>query len=753
MGVRGLTSYVEGNHNFFTDMRLRDCRLVIDGCSLYFRLYFNSGLDQAMGGDYDMFAMLVQQFFAALAECNVHPFVVLDGGMDHMDKKFKTLQERTQNKIREAHSLSRGSNGSVLPLLSRVVFIQVLSQLGVPLVQCMTEADFEIASLAKHWHCPVLSNDSDFYIFDLRGGYLPLSFFEWNNVSGKTTERYIPARHFTVNRFCSHFNRLKKQLLPLFAVVAGNDYTPDKITEAFFIRAEFPTGRMSGRGSGPRLEGFLLWLSRFTTPVDAMEEVLEILGGQQKGNIRTQLSNGIQDYQLPQTSSLAQYFTSPQPALPNTQGLSRSAVLASQPEWLLRAVALGKLPSLVLDVLVLQKVLLIAQVENSQLPSSHLSSLSIRKTIYGLLLDKSRHNGQRQQTITQRGRGRGGDDPNRQSQSRGQQNDIHYVEEYDRQDLNLKKNTVEVHLPSVPQLNLTMLDKVPKHVRLQVLLGTLGVMDHVLQPVPLHLSLPVCVMYFWRNNAKPKPNLPLLQAMLLGLVYGELSWRMVHPDDPLYGSKSAATVCQQLSLLRVNPGQRRGLDLGVAHLLCQWQSCMLVGLYLNQLLCFPLPEPQSAWVFSGTLLHGLAAAIKGGQRPETLLAGDSFAQQLYSILLQAIVGPASLVTPSNSKGGGQKQAQQRGRGNGERGGPRGGRGGASGGRGGASGGIGGPSGGRGGPSGGRGEPNGGRGGANGGRRRGSGQRGRGRGMIYADNDFGNRFSHLTFEDDCQGAWA
>lgn len=460
MGVRGLTSYVEGNHNFFTDMRLRDCRLVIDGCSLYFRLYFNSGLDQAKGGDYDMFAMLVQQFFAALAECNVHPFVVLDGGMDHMDKKFKTLQERTQNKIREAHSLSRGSNGCVLPLLSRVVFIQVLSQLGVPLVQCMTEADCEIASLAKHWHCPVLSNDSDFYIFDLRGGYLPLSFFEWNNVSGKTTERYIPARHFTVNRFCSHFNHMKKQLLPLFAVVAGNDYTPDKITEAFFIRAEFPTGRMSGRGSGPRLEGFLLWLSRFTTPVDAMEEVLEILGGQQKGNIRTQLSNGIQDYQLPHTSSLAHYFTSPQPALPNTQGLSRSAVLASQPEWLLRAVASGKLPSLVLDVLVLQKVLLIAQVENSQLPSSHLSSLSIRKTIYGLLLEKSRHNGQRQQTITQRGRGRGGDDPNRQSQSRGQQNDIHYVEEYDRQDLNLKKNTVEAHLPSVPQLNLTMLDKV-----------------------------------------------------------------------------------------------------------------------------------------------------------------------------------------------------------------------------------------------------------------------------------------------------
>lgn len=63
-----------------------------------------------------------------------------------------------------------------------------------------------------------------------------------------------------------------------------------------------------------------------------------------------------------------------------------------------------------------------------------------------------------------------------------------------------------------------------------MLLGTLSVLDDVLPAVPPHLSLPVCVMYFWRNNSKPKPNLPLVQAMLLGLVYGELSWRTVHPD-------------------------------------------------------------------------------------------------------------------------------------------------------------------------------------------------------------------------------
>lgn len=453
MGVHGLTSYVEGNRHFFTDHKLKNTHLVIDGCGLYFRLYFTSGLDQVRGGDYDFFAGLLRRFFAALSECNIRPFVVLDGGIDQTDRKFKTLRDRAESKIREAHSLSRGSHGSVLPLLTREVFRQVLCELGVPLVQCIAEADFEIASLAHQWGCPVLTNDSDFYIFDLHGGYLPLAYFEWENVCGKGPERYIPARRFTVNRFCSHFNHMNKQLLPLFAVITGNDYTPAKTTEMFFSRVELqrvPKGR--GSHSNPRIEGLLLWLSQFANLVDALEEVLEILGGQRKGNMQSQLSAGIQDYQLPPTSSLACFFSSSQPALPDTQKLP--VALVSQPEWLLRGVASGRLPPLVLDVLVLQRALLIPQVENCRLPSSHEASLSIRKVIYGLLLLDRAVQGSAGQG--QRGRGRGGNRTGGQSSSAPC-----VVEEYDRLDLNLKKTPVEVHQPNnQPQLKLDTLDKV-----------------------------------------------------------------------------------------------------------------------------------------------------------------------------------------------------------------------------------------------------------------------------------------------------
>lgn len=35
-----------------------------------------------------------------------------------------------------------------------------------------------------------------------------------------------------------------------------------------------------------------------------------------------------------------------------------------------------------------------------------------------------------------------------------------------------------------------------------------------------------------------------------------------------------------------------GFDLDAAHGFCQWQCCLQMGLYLNQLLCVPLAEPD-----------------------------------------------------------------------------------------------------------------------------------------------------------------
>lgn len=63
----------------------------------------------------------------------------------------------------------------------------------------------------------------------------------------------------------------------------------------------------------------------------------------------------------------------------------------------------------------------------------------------------------------------------------------------------------------------------PLPVRLQVLLETLGVDESIATALPPHLSLPVCVTCYWLRSAKPKPNQQMVQALMLGIVYGELS--------------------------------------------------------------------------------------------------------------------------------------------------------------------------------------------------------------------------------------
>ncbi|XP_074468858.1 single-strand DNA endonuclease ASTE1 [Sebastes fasciatus] len=729
MGVQGLTTYVEGNRNFLQDVKFRDSRLVIDGCSLYFRLYFNHGLDQQHGGDYDAFACLLNQFLSALSACNIQPYVLLDGGIDPSDKKFPTLRQRLQSKIKDADSLSHGRNGSVLPILTRDVFIQVLIQRGVPLFQCAAEADWDIACLAHQWSCPVLTNDSDFYIFDLPGGYLPLHYFQWTNLNGKASHRYISARCYTTDGLCRWFGGMNRELLPLCAVLAGNDYGTPKDAETLIGLLDVNAlrrgggGRGKGRAPSSRIEGFLLWLSTFPSPAEALEEVSRLMGEEgggvrgkrgQQGGLSSKLWAGMQEYHITPQSSLARWFSGGQAAPGGrTSGL---------PECLSLAAAQGLLAPLVVDALVMHRVLLIPQVENSKLASSHCSAITIRQAIYGILLQRGQDVQARdvrgQENISQGtrggrvrgGRGRGGGHvgggggrgrgmilPTQQGVNVGfsieqaagaatvqGSSAPMFVEEYDRVDLNLKKNHVEAH-PLRNPLRLDTLGQAPVAVRLGVLLEVLGTKESALAPLPLHLRLAVAVTAFWLRQATPTPSQQQLQALVLGMVYDELSWNnrpgATHYPHAVPQLNWAAehNVLTGLDRQRVRPGERRGLDVGVAHGFSQWQACLWSALCLNQLLLLPLPEPHLSWLYSGTLVHGLLKYLKGGGAAESLLAGGHLSGQLYSSLLGAVRNCSFKTHPSSSAAGGRNRG--RGGGRGRRGRGRGGRGGRGAGRG------------------------------------------------------------------------
>ncbi|XP_010334120.1 single-strand DNA endonuclease ASTE1 [Saimiri boliviensis] len=512
MGIRGLMSFVEDHSNeFFTGLKLRDTKIVIDGYALFHRLCFTSNLELRRGGDYDSFADVVQNFFESLFACNICPYVILDGGCDISDKKLATIKDRAREKIQTAHSLSVGGSGYVCPLLIREVFIQVLIKLRVPFVQCFSEADRDIMTLANHWNCPVLSSDSDFCIFDLKTGFCPLNSFQWRNMNTiKGTRNYIPAKCFSLDAFCHHFSNMNKDLLPLFAVLCGNDHINLPIMETFLSKARLPLGATSSKGRRHhRVLGLLNWLSHFANPTEALDNVLKCLPKKDRENVKELLCCSMEEYQQSQVK-LHDFFQYGTYVCPD-------ALHLGLPEWVLVALAKGQLSPFISDALVLKRTILHTQVENMQQPNAHRLSRPIRQIIYGLLLNAS----PRLEKTS------GNALPSRPLA----------FSEVERINKNIKTSIVDaVELPK-DHSDLSKLTELSLRRRQMLLLETLKVKQTVLEPIPASLKLPIAVSCYWLQHTDSKAKLHHLQSLLLAMLVGPLMTIINSPGnvDPVPG--------------------------------------------------------------------------------------------------------------------------------------------------------------------------------------------------------------------------
>ncbi|NWV81481.1 ASTE1 protein, partial [Dasyornis broadbenti] len=615
MGVQGLTGFVEERGVFFTELRVRDTKLVIDGSSLYHWLCFAPDADFRCGGDYGAFSAAVRDFFGVLRACGVAPFVVLDGGRGAEDRKLPTLRGRAAEQLRAAHRLSRGAGSCLAPLLTREAFVQALDRLGVPFVQCFAEADREIAGLANRWVCPVLSLDSDFCVFDLAGGYCPLSHFQWQSVRAAAMPQgcYVPARCFSAERFCRHFGHLDKGLLPLFAVMNGNDYIGLEALEAFFSKMRLPRGCAAAKGGKHvRLQGLLNWLAQFAEPAEAVDNVLKYLKKHQREEIRELLCTSMEDY-APSDVNLENFFQ-------NGRYECEAARKANVPEWVLAAFAKGKLAPFIINALILRSTFLRVQVENIQRPSAHSTALPIRQVIYGLLLRISQNT----------------EDASPSKQT----NELPTVCEFDRCQKTIKKTFVQA--ASLPtdfyddRFPLDKLMEVPMSCRQMLLLETLGVKMSFLEPIPSHLQLPIAVTCYWIHCSEPKVKLNQLKALLIIIVSGELQRIIDDPDPTVLHAEDDNVAYKEFLKWKEKKLQNTNFDLDAAHSFCQWQCCLQMGLYLNQLLGTPLSEPDLSRLYTGTLVHRLYQELKSAPSVENPFILSPEMAQLYLVLLNTV---------------------------------------------------------------------------------------------------------------------
>uniref|UniRef100_A0A8C1AUA7 Asteroid homolog 1a n=2 Tax=Cyprinus carpio TaxID=7962 RepID=A0A8C1AUA7_CYPCA len=587
MGVQGLRTFIEsGNRSDLRSWAFRDSRLIIDGCTLYYTLYFDCNLDQMHGGDYDAFEEMIILFFENLRDCDIHPYVVLDGGADHTDKKWDSLRKRKQEKINAAFALSAGKRANVLPILVK---------------NCLKEADFEIAALAKEWNCPVLSNDSDFYVFNFSAGFMPMTHFQWKNVEvhRRTNNKFIQAKHFTVGKFCESF-RMNPELLPVLATVLDNDYVKlPNIKSLGWEKCSMPDSEHT------RIHDLLNWLSQFPEPDAAVSALVKLTRNKEKPLVQEALSQGIQEYKLI-SGYLAQFFDSK-----TISQAASSGPLQVLPKWTLSPLLEGKMSSSIIDALVHQRVSLTMQVEDFQLPCSSETSRPIRQVIYGLLLLGEQHTADKLELAVKTSPG----------------TSKHFVEEYGRQQSKLSSQKVEAIKTTVMEgLQLETLWKEPHDVRLQVLLDTLGVSSEILKEIQPALQLQLFVTCYWLVNAHPLPSQVHLWGLLLGMVYGQFSSTPETQRDML------------LKLKKLQTGRKRiSLEHETTHLYSQWQSCLKWSLCLNRLLCFPVSEPEVARLYRGKLVHQFVEELRRGITLHSLLVKGSSTEQLFKQLKDAVV--------------------------------------------------------------------------------------------------------------------
>ena len=197
--------------------------------------------------------------------------------------------------------------------------------------------------MANAWNCRVLGNDSDFFIFDIKAGYIPLSSCNWTEADGGLT-----AKIFYGDKLASHFG-IRAEFLPLFASLVGNDYVSPEVLAEFRHRKALRFRRIANILSGSRTEE------------EALESALRMVGpAVSRDRLRQDVKHSLREYKITE-SNLLQYFDS---------GVVNSSLRTQNgreiEKWILPKFRKGLFSANCMSTLTTGKIFLGIQVENCE---------------------------------------------------------------------------------------------------------------------------------------------------------------------------------------------------------------------------------------------------------------------------------------------------------------------------------------------------------------------------------------------------
>lgn len=707
MGIRGLTTFIANHsHKYLDNFELHDTYVVIDGNNIASHLYkWHCKSNDCFGGDYDKYADVVYKFFSVLSECNITPLIVFDGGYE--DKKVKTIYSRLKERLKAAKSLNSVTEGSVhmLPLFLRELFKDIVRKLNVKAVRCDFEGDYETACIARALRCPVLSYDSDFYIFDVQ--YIPFSTMSLQVCHKKGNVKVIACQIYKIENFLKSFGGINRENLPLLATLLGNDYVKKGVFSKFYSQIKLPKRKPNQSDKQRQIAAVIKWLKEETYE-SAVRKILGRLKTKQRKRVAGLIHEITQGYVVVD-SLYMKYFEIEQPVKAEVnvgdikalldgisleQGKQEDGESSSDdsaeslseldvgvvgvascienlvPGWFLENFRLCKYPSCFMDMIFKNTYYFIPQIEDYSNVCSHNVSAIIISAIHKILTSAS----SKFLLFVSR-------------------NDDGRIKRYD-----LPSTSIPV--PKLQDLQ-TKNREIDTQCMLQILSVDTCFIDDVLPLFPQSWCLYIIAIKYWAENASLKVAKCHVYALVLSAVvidccdkkvgyyrsttkfqakFGQRVQTLLNAPregflsscDGIIPSLDAITTDDALLCLntlmhcfQIDYKMRSNVklfDISIVDAYAQFQSCILHIKYLNSLLNEPFQDIVISEFFDGTFIYNMCANLAKRNDldvyMETLLKNSPSVLHCFKLITDKLNGALNVVH-SVSVGGKRRRKRRK----------------------------------------------------------------------------------------------
>ena len=221
MGVRNIYGFVEDNEKLLTkQVELSNTHLVIDGRALQRILFDRSTInksDALYGGNYVAYAKTLEEFFGRLSDCKIKPYVILSGAKDPRMESSESARDYYVEKMNSKNFLYE-----IQPIMNNYVLMDVLTKLGVRHGRTLFDAGSDLVAIANEVKCPLMSDNTDLYMFDIPGGFIHANKLVYNPDRVVNDGSGIQATVYYRSILIEHFPGISTHSLALFSCIIGN---------------------------------------------------------------------------------------------------------------------------------------------------------------------------------------------------------------------------------------------------------------------------------------------------------------------------------------------------------------------------------------------------------------------------------------------------------------------------------------------------------------------------------------------------